>query len=60
MGTATYVGTGGSDSQDIRLTGVGATISIEAPRGRIFFDPSTIFVSSDTSDAVLEVFGEAI
>jgi len=58
MGTATYVAVGGRGSQDRRLTTVGDSISIDAPLGSRYIDVSTLFVSSDTSDAVLEIIGD--
>lgn len=58
MGTATYVALGGTDSQDRRLTSVGAGISFSAVFPRKHVNPSSLFVVSDTADAVLEIIGE--
>ena len=62
MGTATYVGLGGLDTQDRRLSTVGDGMSLSAdfnrPQLKKWLDPTQIFVSSDTSDAVIEIFGE--
>ncbi len=60
MGTATYVALGGSDSQDRRLTSVGSSVSIGVEGSAKYFDPLRLFVSSDTADAVIEIFGEAL
>lgn len=60
MGTATYVGIGGLDSQDRRLTTVGDSISIDTPKNRSIMDVSSLFVISDTADAVLEIIGETL
>lgn len=59
MGTATYVAVGGFDSQDRRLQGVGANIGIDTPLGKRYIDLTTLFVSSDTNDAVVEIIGDA-
>lgn len=59
IGTATYVGVGGRDSQDRRLTVAGANISIDIPMGMRYVDLRSLFVSSDTSDAVVEVLGDS-
>lgn len=62
MGTATYIAVGGSDSQDRRLTSAGASVSITAEKtdnGKLIpFNPLEIFAISDTSDGVLEIFGQ--
>jgi len=58
MGTATYIGVGGHDTQDRLLKTVGDAISIDAPLGARFIDVSSLFVISDTSDAVLEIMGD--
>lgn len=59
MGTATYVGIGGFDRQDRRLQTVGDSIAIDAPLGSKFIDVSSLFVISDTSDAILEIIGDS-
>lgn len=60
MGTATYIAIGGSDSQDRRLTSVGASVSIDvAGQGR-YFDPLSIFVLANGANAAIEIFGEAV
>lgn len=58
VGTSTYNALGGQDSQDRRLTAVGdqENISSIAPDG--YIDISKLWIISDTSDAVIEVFGE--
>jgi len=58
MGTATYVAVGGSDAQDRRLTGVGANIGIDTPLGKRYFDLRSLFIVSDTADAVVEIIGD--
>jgi len=58
MGTASYVGIGGTDTQDRRLTSVGQGVAISANFPRKWVNPSSLFVISDTADAVLEVLGE--
>jgi len=60
MGTATYVGVGGSDSQDRRLTGVGANVGIDTPLGKRYLDLKSLFIISDTADAVVEIIGDAV
>jgi len=60
MGTATYIGIGGSDAQDRRLTTVGDSISIDTPLGYKYVNVSSLFVVSDTADAVIEVIGDAL
>lgn len=60
MGTASYVALGGADSQDRKLTSVGSSVSIGAENNQKYFDPISIFAISDTADAVLEIFGEAL
>lgn len=59
MGAASYVGVGGFDSQDRQLTTIGDSISIDTPKDRKTLDVSTLFVSSDANDAVLEIIGES-
>lgn len=58
MGTATYIALGGADSQDRRLTVVGASVSISALEYEKFIMLNEVFCSSDTADGVLEVFGD--
>jgi len=58
MGTASYIGIGGSDTQDRRLLSIGSSISISAEQKK-YFNPLTIFAVSDTSDSVLEIMGES-
>lgn len=64
MGTATYVALGGSDSQDRQLKTVGDGVSLstdmQRPVGRKWVNPAEMFCISDTSDAVLEIIGEAV
>jgi len=60
MGTASYVAIGGIDSQDSRLLSVGDATSVSGTPSNPTFNPSKIYVSSDTSDAVIEVLGERI
>jgi hypothetical protein len=63
MGTASYIAIGGVDTQDRRITAVGDGMSItpEQAGGEDihYIDINSIRVVSDTSDAVLEIFGEA-
>lgn len=58
MGTATYVGLGGRDSQDRRLTVVGASLSLSPIAKDNYIMLQEVFASSDTADAVIEVIGE--
>lgn len=64
IGTATYVAVGGLDTQDRRLSNIGEGISLSAEtkpdNQKYYFDPTQIFISSDSNDAVIEIFGEAI
>lgn len=59
MGTATYVGVGGRDSQDKRLTAAKDSVSMDTPLGKKYLNLDTVFVISDTADAVLEIFGDS-
>lgn len=58
MGTSTYSAVGGIDSQDKRLTFVRDYISISVSGIQKWIDPSTLFITSDTADAVIEILGE--
>lgn len=60
MGTAGYIGLGGLDSQDRRLTTIGDSVSIDTPKNRETIDISTLFVISDAADPVLEIIGETL
>jgi hypothetical protein len=60
MGTATYVAVGGSDSQDRRLTAVGSNVGIDTPLGKRYLDLRTLFISSDSNDAVVEIIGDSL
>ena len=60
MGTASYIGVGGFDTQDRRFSTVGDSISIDTPKNRETIDVSSLFVISDTADAVLEIIGETL
>lgn len=59
MGTASYIALGGRDSQDRRLVGVGDALPIDTPLGKRYLDLTTLFCSSDTADAVIEVIGDS-
>lgn len=59
MGTATYVGLGGRDTQNKRLTVVGDNLSIDTPYGKRYLDLRSLFLSSDTADAVVEIIGDS-
>lgn len=59
MGTATYIGLGGRDSQDRRLTVAGSSLSIEPIAQDKYVHLNEIFCSSDTADAVIEIIGES-
>lgn len=59
MGTATYVAFGGLDSQDRRLTSAGGSISFSRENQNKYLEPMGVFAISDTSDAVIEIFGES-
>ena len=54
MGTATYIGIGDQTGQGFRLTIVGETFGFSG-NPRECFDLSKVWVSSDTSDAVIEI-----
>lgn len=58
MGTATYVAVGGLDAQNRRLTTVGGNVSVDTPYGKRYIDIRSLFISSDTADAVVEVLGD--
>jgi len=58
MGTATFIGVGGVDTQDRRLLGVGANIGIDTPLGKRYLDLRSLFIVSDTDDAVVEIIGD--
>jgi len=55
MGTATYIGIGDKYSQNFRLTSKGEVFGWNG-NNREIFDFAKIYVISDTSDAVLEIF----
>jgi hypothetical protein len=54
MGTATYIGVGDQFGQGFRLTYVGETFGFSANLHETF-DLSKVWISSDTSDAVIEI-----
>ena len=54
VGTSTYVAIGNNVAQQYRLLGVGGIFQFAANPGEVF-DASKIWVSSDTSDAVVEI-----
>ena len=58
MGTATYVSIGGADTQDRRMTGAGDSIGIDTPLGKRYTDVTSLFIVSDTADAVVEIIGD--
>lgn len=58
MGTSTYTRIGGFDSQDKSLTAVRDYISMSVSGSQKWFDPYSLFIISDTSDAVIEILGE--
>lgn len=72
MGTATYVAFGGFLSQDYRLTAINSPVSISSERKHTgikhpeihpeqkWFDIMDLYVSSDTSDAVIEILAEVL
>jgi hypothetical protein len=60
MGTASYIGIGGSTSdQNLRLTFIRDFVSIDITPNQKYFDPTELFCISDTSDAVIEIFGQS-
>jgi hypothetical protein len=59
MGTATYVAIGGTDTQDRRLTGAGDNLGIDTPQGKRYMDLKSLFIVSDTNDAVIEIVGDS-
>jgi len=59
MGTATYIGVGGTDTQDRRLTAVGENIGMDTPLGKRYLDLRTLFIVSDANDAVIEIIGDS-
>lgn len=54
IGSATYVGVGDQFGQGFRLTIVGETYGFAGNRGECF-DLSKVWISSDASDAVIEI-----
>lgn len=59
MGTAAYVAIGTPGGQEQRLTAVGDTIEIEAPK-MAFIESAKIMCIADVADAVVEVGGVLI
>jgi len=57
-GTSTYVAVGGADSQSARIAAVGEGISFDTPRGKRYLDVRSLFISSDTADAVMEIIAD--
>jgi hypothetical protein len=55
MGTATYIALGDSQARNFRLTTVGETFGFYG-NPREVFDLSSVYVVSDTSDAVIELY----
>lgn len=56
--TSTYVAVGGPNSQDRRISVVGEGISIDTPLGKRYLDISSLFISSDSATAVVEIIGD--
>jgi len=58
LGDATYVAIGGSDAQSRRLVAVGDNISISPVANELYIDVNSIFIISDGTTPVVEIFGE--
>jgi hypothetical protein len=56
--TSTYVAIGGSNSQDRKLTAVGEGIGIDTPNGKLYIDPRSLFIVSDSGTAIVEIIGD--
>lgn len=59
MGDATVISVGGRNSQDRQLTSAGTGISIDTPQGKRYLDLTTLFIISDGTTPVVEIFGES-
>jgi hypothetical protein len=58
MGDATVINVGGRDSQDVQLSVAGDAIGMDTPFGQRYLDTRTIYITSDGTTPVVEIFGD--